>query len=331
MFGDSHGNIVHFGTRDCSAQRRHQKLIEEAPAPNLSDDLRERIHQAAIDAAKSVDYQNAGTAEFLVSGDLFYFLEMNTRIQVEHPVTEEVTNTDLVKLQIEVAKGKPIPMKQSEITFSGHAIEFRLYAESPEKNFMPAIGKVDTLERPKADYIREDYTLEAGDEITPYYDAMISKLIVKGKNRVEAIENSWAAFKTYKVTGVDTTIPFHRWILCRPEFQAGGFDIGFVEREFGPESLKEFAARDLIDPAHVSEPGGMEHVEQLRYFSSEYNSHYVIELIHRNDGVFVAVPRSQDGKIAPPKNRRASNGRKTVLGAISEVLDSMPPQEIFNP
>ncbi|MEZ4752972.1 MAG: acetyl-CoA carboxylase biotin carboxylase subunit [Bdellovibrionota bacterium] len=330
IFGDSHGNLVHFGTRDCSAQRRHQKLIEEAPAPNLSDKLREAIHQAAVDAAKSVNYKNAGTAEFLVSGETFYFLEMNTRIQVEHPVTEEVTGVDLVKLQLEVAQGAKLPFKQSEIKFSGHAIEFRLYAESPAKKFMPAIGKIESLERPQAKYIREDYALEAGDEITPYYDAMISKLIVTGKTRLESIENSKVALRNYKVTGVDTTIPFHRWMLTTPEFINGGFDIGYVEREFSPERIKELEALDIKDPAHISEPGGCEHVEQLRYFSPAFNAHYLIELIHREDGIFVAVPKSQDGKVAPPKHRRASNGRKTVLSALTEVLSSIPPEEVFN-
>ncbi|MCB0318150.1 MAG: hypothetical protein KDD56_05290, partial [Bdellovibrionales bacterium] len=225
---------------------------------------------------------------------------------------------------------KPIPFKQSDVKFKGHAIEFRLYAESPEKNFMPAIGKISKLNRPEADFIREDFALEAGDEISPFYDAMISKLIIRAKDRTACIEQSLSALKDYEIEGVETSIPFHKWILGTSEFKEGGFDIGFVEREFNPECLKELAARELKDPSHIQHENGLEFIEQFRFFSPEFNSHYVIELIHRNDGIFVAIPKSQDGKIAPPKNRRASNGKNAVLKAITEVLNSKPPQEIFN-
>ncbi|RIL02551.1 MAG: hypothetical protein DCC75_13255, partial [Proteobacteria bacterium] len=192
ILGDAFGHVIHLGTRDCSTQRRHQKLVEEAPAPNLSSDLRERIHMAAVNAAKSVSYQNAGTAEFLVKGEEFYFLEMNTRIQVEHPATEMVTGVDLVELQLKVAQGERIPWSQDQITFDGHAIEFRIYAEDPANNFAPSPGRITRLKRNDAPYVREDIGFSEGDEISLHYDAMISKLIVKGENRSDAIAKSIA-------------------------------------------------------------------------------------------------------------------------------------------
>ena len=331
VFGDMHGNVVHFGTRDCSIQRRHQKLIEEAPAPYLSDKLREGIHSAAVNAAKSVGYYNAGTAEFLVSGDSYYFLEMNTRIQVEHPVSEEITGSDLVALQFEVAQGGNVP-KQSEIKFSGHAIEFRIYAEDPENNFAPAIGKVTSISRYKESFVREDYGVESGDAITPYYDAMLSKLIIKGATREEAIERSERALKNYKVEGLKTTVPFHRWILKNKTFRETGIDISFIEREFkdAPKLLAALASADVVDPLFKQGPEGTEVVDFLRYQAQNFPDAYVLEVLHRKDGIFIVTPTDGLGRRARNRYCRSSNGLKTaVRSVISDVLEKLPPAEIF--
>lgn len=340
VFGDKHGNIVHFGTRDCSTQRRHQKLIEEAPAPFIEEGLRERIHQAAILAAKSVNYVNAGTIEFLLSGSEFYFLEMNTRIQVEHPVSEEVTGWDLVELQLRIAMGEKLP-SQKEIKVRGHAIEFRIYAEDPRNNFVPAIGKITKLNRPKADYLREDYGFEEGDEVTPYYDAMISKLIVKGETRNQALERSKLALKQYEVGGLKTTIDFHRWLLMFSPFKDAPIDIGFIEREFSEQAKtlgadSQFAALDLVeasdilDPLHRVGPAGTEIVELIRHSSKNFETEYTIELLHRKDGVFVARPKSFDGRYAQNRFCRSSNGLNCAIESlINEVLEKHSPNEIF--
>jgi len=331
IFGDSHGNVVHFGTRDCSTQRRHQKLIEEAPAPYLSDKLRSEIHAAAVSAAQSVGYSNAGTAEFLVSGDSFYFLEMNTRIQVEHPVSEEITGTDLVALQFEVAMGGNVP-RQEDIRFCGHAIEFRIYAEDPENNFAPSIGKVSTIKRFSESFVREDYGFESGDEVTPYYDAMLSKLIIKGATREEAILNSIRAFKVYKVEGLKTTIPFHKWLLLNKTFQESCIDIGYIEREFkdAKKLLSEVAAREIVDPLFRTGPEGLEILEFYKYRSQKFEAEYVLEVLHRNDGVFVVTPTDGSGKRAKNKNCRASNGLKTALRTVmTDVLENVPPGQVY--
>jgi propionyl-CoA carboxylase alpha chain len=330
VFGDSQGNVVHFGTRDCSAQRRHQKLIEEAPAPSLPPAVRSGVENAAVQAAKSVGYKNAGTAEFLVCGEEFYFLEMNTRIQVEHPVTELVTGVDLVELQLRVAQGEPIPYEQDQIKTTGHAIEFRIYAEDPLKNFAPAIGKIVGLKRPSAPYIREDFGCEAGDEISPHYDAMISKLLVVGDTRREAIERGLAALAGYEVRGLATTLDFHRWLLREPAFRKGGFDIGFVERTFSSESLRALRASEVKDPLYRAPVEGSEVVEYFRYRSKNFDRLYTIEVTHSAGGTFEARPRGDCGEVAPNKFCRASNGLKAALRAIqTEVLDVIPPGELF--
>lgn len=330
VFGDAHGNVVHFGTRDCSSQRRHQKLIEEAPAPLLAPAVRAGVETAAVQAARSVGYKNAGTAEFLVCGNDYYFLEMNTRIQVEHPVTEVVTGVDLVELQLRVAQGEPIPYAQSDITTTGHAIEFRIYAEDPLKNFAPAIGRIAALNRPTAPFIREDYGCEAGDEISPHYDAMISKLIVSGATRAEAIERSIQALTEYSVSGLATTLDFHRWILREPAFRRGGFDIGFVERTFSAESVRALRASEVRDPRHRPPVGSAEVVEFFRYQATTFACTYLIEVTHRASGVFAARPCSPSGEYAPAKFCRASNGLETALRVLErEVLEVVPPEELF--
>jgi len=330
VFGDHHGTVLHFGTRDCSAQRRHQKLIEEAPAPLLSDAQRAAIEGAAVRAAQSVGYRNAGTAEFLVKGDEFYFLEMNTRIQVEHPVTELVTGVDLVELQLRIAAGEKFPFTQADIRTTGHAMEFRIYAEDPARRFAPAVGRVSKIERPVAEWIREDYGVESGDEVSPHYDAMLSKLIVSGRNRREVVERSYEALRNYTVEGLPTTIEFHRWLLRQPAFRSGGIDIGFVERSFSDDALRELAAAEARDPRHRPGVSGAEIVELYRCRSERFHHEYTVEVLHRADGTFIATPCSPLGARAPRRFCRASNGLATVLAAIrAEVLEQIAPTELF--
>jgi propionyl-CoA carboxylase alpha chain len=233
IIADHHGNVVHLGERECSIQRRHQKVIEESPSSLLDEKMRRQMGEAAVEAARSCGYTNAGTIEFIVDKNRhFYFLEMNTRLQVEHPVTEMVTGLDLVRLQLEVAAGNKMPFRQEEIERRGHAIECRVYAEDPENNFLPSIGKLDYVQRPGGFGIREDSGAGEGDTISIYYDPMIAKLIAWGANRDEAIRRMRRALSEYEIAGVRTTIPFCLWVLNHPKFCAGEFDTHFVQNEF---------------------------------------------------------------------------------------------------
>ncbi len=247
VFGDGQGSVVHLFERECSTQRRHQKIIEETPSPMLDDDLRERMGQAAVAAAKAVDYQNAGTIEFIVDPKTreFYFLEMNTRLQVEHPITELLTGRDLVSLQLRVAQGQPLPFAQADVTRRGHAIECRIYAEDPANNFLPAVGKVLLAEFPTAPGVRVDSGLETGDEISIHYDPMIAKLSVLGEDRADAIRKMDWALRHTIVLGVTTNISFLRDVLAHPVFQRGEVTTDFIEREMGAWQPDTDGARDL--------------------------------------------------------------------------------------
>ncbi|HOK03939.1 MAG TPA: acetyl-CoA carboxylase biotin carboxylase subunit [Victivallales bacterium] len=230
ILADSHGNVVHLGERDCSIQRRHQKLIEESPSPFLTPDLRKKMGNTAIKAASSVGYTNAGTVEFLVdSNKNFYFMEMNTRIQVEHPVTEEITGIDLVKEQILIAAGEKLSFKQKNISFNGHAIECRINAENPYNNFSPCPGKVNLFHQPGGKGIRIDSHVYSGYSIPPYYDSMIAKLIVHAENRKIAIAKAQRALDEFIIEGIATTIPFSQFVLSSKEFVTGDYDTGFIE------------------------------------------------------------------------------------------------------
>jgi acetyl-CoA/propionyl-CoA carboxylase biotin carboxyl carrier protein len=213
VLADSHGNVIHLGERDCSLQRRHQKLIEESPAPAVSDELRAKIGQIAVDAAKAVDYRSAGTFEGLLQGDEWFFMEMNTRVQVEHCVTEMVTGVDIVREQILVAAGEPLSIKQEDVRFSGHAIECRINAEDASKNFAPAPGTITSYKEPAGPGVRMDSGVEAGAEITPLYDPMVAKLIVWDVDREHATRRAIRALEELEVGGVRTLIPFHKAIL----------------------------------------------------------------------------------------------------------------------
>jgi len=232
VLADRHGNVVHLGERDCSIQRRHQKLLEEAPSPGLDPELRRRMGEAAVAAARSIDYEGAGTVEFLVDrSGAFYFMEMNSRIQVEHPVTEMVTGIDLIAEQLRIAGGEPISVRQDQIQVSGHAIECRINAEDPSHNFRPAPGKITGWLPPGGPGVRIDSHVYTGYEIPPFYDSLIGKLIVWGVDRDHAIRRMRRALSECAVTGIPTTIEFHLALLDRQEFQRGEVWTKFVEEE----------------------------------------------------------------------------------------------------
>lgn len=232
LLADNYGNVVHLGERDCSLQRRNQKVLEESPSPIMTEDLRERMGAAAVSAAKVSGYQNAGTIEFLVDADRnFYFMEMNTRIQVEHPVTEFVTGIDLVKAQIRIAAGEKLWFSQSDVHLSGHAIECRINAEDPRRNFMPCPGTINAIHVPGGFNVRIDSAVYAGYQITPYYDSMIAKLLVKAPTREEAIMKMRVALSEFIIEGVETNIDFQLALLKDEDFEKGNFDIGFLNRK----------------------------------------------------------------------------------------------------
>lgn len=240
VLGDQHGNLVYLFERECSIQRRHQKVIEEAPSSILTPEKREAMGKAAIGVAKSCNYYGAGTVEFIVDANLdFFFLEMNTRLQVEHPVTEEITGVDLVKEQIYVAEGRALSFAQEDLKIKGHAMEVRVYAEDPTNGFLPDIGRLQTYIRPQGPGVRVDDGFEQGMDIPIYYDPMISKLVTFGDNREMAIERMLRAIKEYRITGITTTLAFCAYVLKHEAFTSGNFDTKFVEKFFDPEELKK--------------------------------------------------------------------------------------------
>lgn len=240
VMADTHGNVLHFFERECSVQRRHQKVVEEAPSAILTPELRKEMGIAACKVAKSCDYIGAGTVEFLMDADHnFYFLEMNTRLQVEHPVTEIISGVDLVELQIKVARGEELPMKQEDLKIQGHAVELRVYAEDPLNDFLPSVGNLETYQLPVGDGIRVDNGFREGMDIPIYYDPMLSKLITYGKTREEAIELMLEAIQNYKVKGVQTTLPFGSFVFAHEAFRSGNFDTHFVKNYYSPEKIKD--------------------------------------------------------------------------------------------
>jgi acetyl-CoA carboxylase biotin carboxylase subunit len=239
ILGDQHGNVIHLFERECSIQRRYQKVVEEAPSPVLNHEKRMAIGNAAVKVAKSCNYYGAGTVEFIVDEQLnFYFLEMNTRLQVEHPVTEMITGIDLVKEQINIAEGNTLSYKQEDVSIRGHAIELRVYAEDPANNFLPDIGKLITYKRPQGPGIRVDDGFEESMEIPVFYDPMIAKLITYGSTRTEAIQRMKRAISEYKISGIMTTLPFGTFVMDHEAFISGKFDTHFVKKHFSPENLK---------------------------------------------------------------------------------------------
>ncbi|MCB0587644.1 MAG: biotin carboxylase, partial [Phaeodactylibacter sp.] len=237
---DTHGNVVHLFERECSIQRRHQKVIEEAPSSILTPEIRERMGQDAINVARSCNYRGAGTVEFLMDENLnYYFLEMNTRLQVEHPVTELITGVDLVEQQIRIARGEPLSFSQDSLQIKGHALELRVYAEDPSDNFHPSVGKISVYRRPRQKNIRLDDGYEEGLTIPIYYDPMIAKLITYGETRPAAIHTMLQAIELYEIEGVETTLPFGNFVFNHKAFTSGNFDTHFVKKYFTPEALEK--------------------------------------------------------------------------------------------
>ena len=240
LLADEHGNVVHLFERECSIQRRHQKLIEESPSPFVTKELRHRLGELAVRLAKRVRYCNAGTLEFLVDAEgAPFFLEMNTRLQVEHPVTEMVTGVDLVKLQIRIARGETIPFRQEELAQRGHAIECRVYAEDPQQGFLPSPGRINALRVPGGPGVRDDSGVYEGWEVPVHYDPLLSKLIAWGESREEAISRMQRAVAEYRLLGIKTTLPFFERVLRHPAFRAGEFDTSFVEAVLGAGDERE--------------------------------------------------------------------------------------------
>ncbi len=253
ILADTHGNVIHLGERECSIQRRHQKLVEEAPSPFMDDDLRRQMGEMAIAAARAVNYVNAGTIECLVDADRnYYFLEMNTRLQVEHPVTELVTGVDLVREQIRIARGRRMSPAESFLKPNGHAIECRINAEDPYANFIPSVGTITTLITPTGPGVRVDSGVYGGYEITPYYDSMIAKLIVWGETRSEAMLRMRRALEEYTIMGVKHNIPFHINLLNSFSFIAGKFDTKFVEERFSMNTYEEPPSATEMETAAIA-------------------------------------------------------------------------------
>lgn len=265
IMADSHGNVLHFFERECSIQRRHQKVIEEAPSSVLTPELRLEMGEAAIKVAKSCDYLGAGTVEFLLDANHnYYFLEMNTRLQVEHPVTEIITNVDLVELQIRIARGEALRIKQEDLKINGHALELRVYAEDPLNNFLPSVGHLNIYTLPVGNGIRVDNGFEAKMDIPIYYDPMLAKLITYGKTREEAIELMLEAIENYQVEGVETTLTFGTFVCEHEAFRTGNFDTHFVKNYYSPEALKEQAKIEAKIAAKIAVKQYLEDLKIVR-------------------------------------------------------------------
>ncbi len=246
IIGDKHGNVIHFYDRECSIQRRHQKVIEEAPSPYISPETRQKMLEVSVNACKKIGYYSAGTLEYMVDKDQnFYFLEMNTRLQVEHPVTEMITGVDLVRDMISVANGDELPYKQDEIIKQGHAIECRIYAEDPENGFIPSPGVITVHEPPTGRNVRVDHAAHEGYNVPLFYDPMIAKLTTWGRNRERAIQNMERSLLEYKILGIKTTIPFHQRVMKNSTFLSGIYDTTFIDTKFDKEDLKR---RKELDP-----------------------------------------------------------------------------------
>ena len=265
IMADSHGNVLHFFERECSIQRRHQKVVEEAPSCVLTPELRNKMGEAAIKVAKACDYLGAGTVEFLLDSDHnFYFLEMNTRLQVEHPVTELISGVDLVELQIKVAQGEALQIKQDDLIINGHALELRVYAEDPLNDFLPSVGHLDVYKIPDGEGIRVDNGFEEGMDVPIYYDPMLSKLITYAKTREEAIQLMIKAIENYQVKGIETTLPFGKYVCEHEAFRSGNFDTHFVKNYYSPEVLKSETENEAKIAALIAAKQYLEDQKQLR-------------------------------------------------------------------
>ncbi len=265
IMADFFGNTLYLFERECSIQRRHQKVVEEAPSSILTPELRKKMGEAAVNVAKSCNYLGAGTVEFLLDDqNNFYFLEMNTRLQVEHPVTEFITGLDLVEMQIQIARGEKISIRQEELTIKGHALELRVYAEDPMNNFTPSVGNLEVYQLPKGKNIRVDNGFEEGQDVPIYYDPMLSKLITYGETRNEAIQLMIQAINDYKVVGVETTLSFGKFVCEHQAFVSGNFNTHFVKDYYSPEALEENSIKEAKIAAIIAVKKYLEDKKLLR-------------------------------------------------------------------
>ena len=253
IMADSHGNVLYIFERECSIQRRHQKVVEEAPSAVITPEIRKKMGEAAVLVAKSCDYLGAGTVEFLVDEQRnFYFLEMNTRLQVEHPVTEIIAGVDLVEMQIRVARGEALTIQQEDLKIHGHAVELRVYAEDTLNGFLPSVGNLEVYQLPEGEGVRVDNGYAQGMDVPIYYDPMLAKLITYGATREEAIQRMEQAIADYKVEGVQTTLPFGAFVMQHEAFRSGDFDTNFVKKYYNPEILKEQTQKEALIAAKLA-------------------------------------------------------------------------------
>ena len=265
VLADAHGNVVHLFERECSVQRRHQKVVEEAPSAVLTPKIRKAMGEAAVKVAKACDYVGAGTVEFLLDGDMnFYFLEMNTRLQVEHPVSELITGIDLVEQQIKVARGEKLAFKQKDLAINGHALELRVYAEDPLNNFLPSVGTLETYTRPEGEGIRLDDGYEEGQEIPIYYDPMIAKLVTYGQTREAAIQLMLKAIEQYEIEGIQTTLPFGKFVCEHEAFTSGKFDTHFVKNYYSADKILAARTAEAELAAKIGLKLYLENQQQLK-------------------------------------------------------------------
>ncbi|WP_418511995.1 acetyl-CoA carboxylase biotin carboxylase subunit [Corallibacter sp.] len=275
VMADTHGNVIHLFERECSIQRRHQKVVEEAPSSVLTPELRAKMGEAAVKVAKACDYIGAGTVEFLLDENHnFYFLEMNTRLQVEHPVTELITKTDLVEQQIRVARGEVLAIKQADLSIHGHALELRVYAEDPLNDFLPSVGHLDVYQLPVGKNIRVDNGFEQGMDIPIYYDPMLSKLITYGTTRDEAIQLMIKAIENYQIEGIQTTLPFGTFVCEHDAFRSGDFDTHFVKKHYSPEAIKAKQETEANIAALIAVKQYLEDQNVLRTCHSALDAEY---------------------------------------------------------
>jgi acetyl-CoA/propionyl-CoA carboxylase biotin carboxyl carrier protein len=313
ILGDETGTVVQLGERDCSSQRRHQKLVEETPGPILKDSVRQQLLGAAVRGAAALGYTSAGTLEFLVSGDEFYFLEVNTRVQVEHPITEMVTGVDIVKEQIRIAAGQPLSFKQEDVKHRGHSIEFRINAEDPYKNFMPSPGTVVGYSEPRLAWVRVDSACYEGYQILPFYDSLLAKLVIWGQDRAEAIARSQVALGDYRIEGVSTTIPFHQAILKDQKFIEGEVDTKYVEAEFMPRFIQE--RKQLIESGALKVPANNISVAPPTSAGSSHGNH-----AHAHAGVAAGAPAGAKTEKLAQRLFEVEVNQKQFKIAVAEVV-----------
>lgn len=346
ILADKHGKMVHLWERECSIQRRYQKLVEEAPSPSLKEEIKEKVLAAAIKIIKAINYNGSGTVEFLLdNNDEFHFLELNKRIQVEHPVTEMITGIDIVKSQIEIAAGQHIPFEQDRIPCNGAAIECRIYAEDPQHNFKPCPGKIDRLYTPDGPGVRVDSGIMTGSQVTVYYDPLLAKLIIWGCNRDEALKRMSRALEEYQVEGVITLIPFYRWLLKQKPFLDGHYNTTFISQHYNSSTLGSIAkeiepiekrtpgiskVRRAVAPS-VIEQGHLCKLEPYLYQSIRFDHLYVIYVSKISENRYQAIPVEPKSHILAPTEycREGLTAQKALSAVVQDVLETLFPYEIF--